>query len=164
MTCRYIVLQGLPGVAAGFLQIVPLAIYYVKLFILGSTPRAVYTIKYTCRNVQWGTLFPTTTLLVVISELALPLYRFAMRIEAHCKIYYSFCVALGYSILAPIINGLACAAFFGFYITYKFLFLWQYQQDLKTDTGGLFFPKAIQHVFVGLYIQQVGSTSFIKIL
>ncbi|KDQ31952.1 hypothetical protein PLEOSDRAFT_1074367 [Pleurotus ostreatus PC15] len=125
----YIVLQGLPGVAAGFLQIVPLAIYYVKLFILGSTPRAVYIIKYTCRNVQWGTLFPTTTLLVVIT--------------------------LGYSILAPIINGLACATFFGFYITYKFLFLWQYQQDLKTDTGGLFFPKAIQHVFVGLYIQQL---------
>ncbi|KAF4583356.1 hypothetical protein EYR38_002106 [Pleurotus pulmonarius] len=125
----YIILQGLPGVASGFLQIVPLIIYYVKLIILGSTPRAVYTIKYTCRNVQWGTLFPTTTLLVVIT--------------------------LGYSILAPIINGLACATFFGFYIMYKFLFLWQYQQDLKTDTGGLFFPKAIQHVFVGLYIQQL---------
>lgn len=23
------------------------------------------------------------------------------------------------------------------------------------DTGGLFFPKAIQHVFVGLYVQQI---------
>lgn len=38
---------------------------------------------------------------------------------------------------------------------YKYLFLWQYQQDLTVDTGGLFFPKAIQHVFVGLYVQQV---------
>lgn len=38
---------------------------------------------------------------------------------------------------------------------YKYLFLWQYQQDLRVDTGGLFFPKAIQHVFVGLYVQQV---------
>lgn len=134
----------------------PLAIYYVKLFILGSTPRAVYTIKYTCRNVQWGTLFPTTTLLVVISEF--DPYRDTMRIEAHHKYF----LALGYSILAPIINGLACAMFFGFYIMYKFLFLWQYQQDLKTDTGGLFFPKAIQHVFVGLYIQQVGFPSFVE--
>ena len=26
---------------------------------------------------------------------------------------------------------------------------------MSTDTGGLFFPKAIQHVFVGLYIQQI---------
>lgn len=38
---------------------------------------------------------------------------------------------------------------------YKYLFLWAYQQDLSTDTGGLFFPKAIQHLFVGLYVEQV---------
>ncbi|KAJ8482889.1 hypothetical protein ONZ45_g14798 [Pleurotus djamor] len=125
----YIVLQGFSAVAGGFLQIVALIVYYVKLILLGSTPRAVYTIKYTCRNVAWGTLFPSITLLVVIS--------------------------LGYSIIAPIINGFACATFFGFYMLYKWLFLWQYQQPLNTDTGGLFFPKAIQHLFVGLYIQQL---------
>ncbi|KAF8068760.1 hypothetical protein FPV67DRAFT_1088897 [Lyophyllum atratum] len=125
----YIVLQGLSGVAGGFLQIVPLIIYYVKLFILGSTPRAVYNIKYGLRNVAWGTTFPGVTLLVVI--------------------------ALGYSIISPIINGLACATFFMFYQLYKYLFLWQYGQPSTSDTGGLFFPKAIQHVFVGMYVQQV---------
>lgn len=125
----YITLQGLSGVAGGFLQIVPLAIYYVKLYLLGSTPRSIWGIKYGLRNVAWGTLFPNTTLLTVI--------------------------ALGYSIIAPIINGLACATFFAFYMLYKYLFLWQYQQDLTTDTGGLFFPKAIQHLFVGLYVQQI---------
>ncbi|KAF5389675.1 hypothetical protein D9757_006040 [Collybiopsis confluens] len=125
----YILLQGLSGTAGGFLQIVPLAIYYVKLFLLGSTPRSIWGIKYGTRSVAWGTLYPNTTLLVVI--------------------------ALGYSIIAPIINGLACAAFFAFYMLYKYLFLLQYQQDLSTDTGGLFFPKAIQHLFVGLYVQLV---------
>ena len=64
---RYIILQGLSGAAGGFLQIVPLIIYYVKLFILGSTPRSVYNIKYGARNVAWGTTFPGITLLVVIS-------------------------------------------------------------------------------------------------
>lgn len=64
----YIVLQGLTGTASGFLQIVPLVLYYVKLFLLGSTPRSIYGIKYTMRSVSWGTLFPTVTLLVVISE------------------------------------------------------------------------------------------------
>lgn len=63
----YIVLQGLTGTAAGFLQVVPLILYYVKLFILGSTPRSIYAIKYTLRAVSWGTLFPVTTLLAVIS-------------------------------------------------------------------------------------------------
>ncbi|KAJ8075602.1 phosphate metabolism protein 7 [Marasmius tenuissimus] len=125
----FVVLKGLSGTAGGFLQIVPLAIYYVKLFVLGSTPRSVYGIKYAMGSVAWGTLFPNITLLTVI--------------------------ALGYSIISPIINGLACFTFFAFYMLYKFLFLYVYQQDVTTDTGGLFFPKAIQHVFVGLYIQQL---------
>lgn len=54
---RYILLQ-LSGIAGGFLQIVPLIIYYVKLFLLGSTPRSVYNIKNSMRSVRWGTLFP----------------------------------------------------------------------------------------------------------
>ncbi|KAF9259050.1 DUF221-domain-containing protein [Marasmius fiardii PR-910] len=125
----YVILQGLSGTAGGFLQIIPLVIYYVKLFILGSTPRSVHSLKYGMGKVAWGTLFPGITLLVTIS--------------------------LVYSIISPIINGLACFTFFAFYQMYKFLFLYCYQQDLSTDTGGLFFPKAIQHVFVGLYIQQI---------
>lgn len=125
----YIILQGLSGTAAGFLQAVPLILYYVKLFILGSTPRSIYKIKYTLRNVSWGTLWPATTLLVVIS--------------------------LAYSIISPIINGLTCFSFFLFYHLWKYEFLWQLDQPKSGETGGLFFPKAIQHVFVGMYIQQV---------
>lgn len=63
----YITLQGIAGSAGMFIQYVPLALYYVKLFLLGSTPRAVYNIKYTMRSIQWGTVFPNTTLLIVIS-------------------------------------------------------------------------------------------------
>jgi len=62
---------------------------------------------------------------------------------------------LAYSIISPIINGLAVLAFFLFYQLYKYLFLYVLQQDLRLDTGGLFFPKAIQHVFTGLYLQQI---------
>ncbi|KAG1790166.1 uncharacterized protein HD556DRAFT_1392969 [Suillus plorans] len=125
----YILLQGLSGVAGGFLSAVGLIIYYVKLFILGSTPRAVYNIKYAPTTVAWGTLFPTITLLVVIT--------------------------FAYSIISPVINGLACFTFFLFYLLYKYLFLYQYTQPPSADTGGLFFPKAIQHVFIGMYVQQI---------
>lgn len=45
--------------------------------------------------------------------------------------------------------------FFLFYMLYKYLFLWQLQQPRANDTGGMFFPKAIQHVFVGLYIEEI---------
>ncbi|KAJ7719773.1 hypothetical protein B0H14DRAFT_2278455, partial [Mycena olivaceomarginata] len=57
----YTILQGLSGTAGGFLQIVPLVVYYVKLFLLGSTPRSVYGIKYGARSVAWGTTFPGIT-------------------------------------------------------------------------------------------------------
>ena len=64
---RYLLLQGLSGVAGGFLQIVSLIVYYVKIYLLGSTPRSVWGIKYGKSSVAWGTLFPSMTLLVVIS-------------------------------------------------------------------------------------------------
>ncbi len=57
--------------------------------------------------------------------------------------------------ISPIINGIACIAFFFSFFVWKYLFLWQLDQPASGDTGGLFFPKAIQHIFVGLYIQQV---------
>ncbi|KAF8320384.1 DUF221-domain-containing protein [Clavulina sp. PMI_390] len=124
----YILLE-LSSVAGGFLQIVPLIVYYVKLFLLGSTPRSVYAIKNTMRSVQWGTLFPNIALLMVVT--------------------------LAYSVLQPIINGMACVIFFLLYQLYKYLFLYQFDQPASSDTGGLFFPKAISQVFVGLYVEQV---------
>ncbi|KAG2156714.1 uncharacterized protein EDB93DRAFT_863086 [Suillus bovinus] len=115
--------------AGGFLSAVSLVLYYVKLYILGSTPRSVYNIKYAPTTVAWGTLFPSITLLVVIT--------------------------FAYSLISPVINGLACFTFFLFYLLYKYLFLYQYTQPPSADTGGLFFPKAIQHMFVGMYVQQI---------
>jgi len=142
----YIILQGLSGTASGFLQISPLVIYYVKLFLLGSTPRSVYSIKYVLEDCAWGTLFPSVTLLAVIC-------KFADFIQFVCNTYIG--QAITYSVISPLINGLAFGTFFAFYQLYKYLFLWVYEQKPSSDTGGLFFPKAIQQVFVGLYIEEV---------
>lgn len=85
----FVILQGLTATASALLTLVPLVIYYVKLIILGSTPRSIFTIKYTMRDVQWGTLFPTITLLVVICTFPcfLPspakLILFSLGIHAH---------------------------------------------------------------------------------
>jgi hypothetical protein len=122
-------LQGLSGTGSGFLQIGPFVMYYVKIIFLASTPRSVYKIKYSPRTSEWGTLFPAITQLVVIT--------------------------FGYSIISPVINGLALATFFLFYLLYKYLFTWVNNQPHDGDSGGLFFPKAIHHIFVGLYVQQL---------
>ena len=121
--------QGLLGTALGLLQAVPLAKYYAKMTLSGSTPRSVYGIKYSPRTSDWGTIFPSITLLVVIT--------------------------FGYSVISPIINGFAFVTFFLLYMLYKYLFTWVNDHPPSSDTGGLFFPKAIHHVFVGLYVQQI---------
>ena len=122
-------LKGLSGTGKGFLQIIPLVMYYVKKILLASTPRSVSKIKYSPRTSEWGTLFPDMTLLVAIT--------------------------FGYSIISPIINCVAFSAFLLFYFLYKYLFTWVNNQPPSSDTGGLFFPKAMNHLFVGLYIQQI---------
>ncbi|KAK4056830.1 phosphate metabolism protein 7 [Microbotryomycetes sp. JL221] len=125
----YIVTTSFAGAAGALLQIVPLILYYVKLFILGSTPRSVYNIKYQMNGVAWGTLFPNMTLLTVIG--------------------------LAYSIIAPLINGFAFVAFFLYWFVYKYLFLLVIDCPPASETGGLFYPKALTHIFAGLYIEEL---------
>ena len=52
-------------------------------------------------------------------------------------------------------NGFLFMTFALFYMLYKYLFLWVLEQPMSSDTGGLFFPKAINHIFVGLYVEQI---------
>jgi hypothetical protein len=125
----FIMFHGFLGTSLGFLQAVPLVKYYIKITLFGSTPRSVYSIKYRPRTSKWGELFPSTTLLVVVT--------------------------FGYSVISPMINGFAFATFFLLYMLYKYLFIWVNDHPPSSDTGGLFFPKAIQHVFVGLYVQHI---------
>ncbi|GAA6042266.1 hypothetical protein JCM8097_000605 [Rhodosporidiobolus ruineniae] len=125
----YFVTTSLAGAAGALLQVAKLAIYYVKLFLLGSTPRSVYNIKHNLSTVAWGTLWPSMTLLTVIG--------------------------LTYSVIAPLVCGFALMAFALFWFTYKYLFLLVIDTPPATETGGLFFPKALTHIFVGLYIEQV---------
>ena len=111
------------------MEIVGLIIYYVKLYLLGSTPRAVFGIRYSMSTVAWGTLFPNITLLTVI--------------------------AITYSIIAPVVVGFAALAFILFYSIYKYLFLYVIDCPPSGETGGRFYCKALSQIFIGLYIEMV---------
>lgn len=62
---------------------------------------------------------------------------------------------IGYCVISPIISGFGACFFLLSAVVYKYLFIWVKDQPSAMDTGGLFFPKAITHVFVGIYIQEV---------
>ncbi|WFD29487.1 hypothetical protein MSPP1_000496 [Malassezia sp. CBS 17886] len=123
---EYVFLLGLGGAAGMFLQIVPLIVYYVKIYLLSSTPRTIWHLKNDMGAPAWGVLFPTTLLIVVI--------------------------AFGYMILAPIMNGFASVTFFFYYLAFRYLFIYVYDVKPQQETAGMFFPKAINFTFCGLYL------------
>ncbi|KAF9513779.1 hypothetical protein BS47DRAFT_1376624 [Hydnum rufescens UP504] len=118
----YILLQ-LSAVAGGFLQIVPLIVYYVKLFLLGSTPRSR----------PMGDPFP---------------YHFPPH-GRHPRLFCYFTTHQR--------SGLW--NFLLLFQLWKYLFMYQLDMKPSSDTGGLFFPKAMTHIFIGLYVEQICLTA-----
>ncbi|KAA1112631.1 hypothetical protein PGT21_004209 [Puccinia graminis f. sp. tritici] len=125
----YMITTSLSSASGALLQIFPLIIYHLKLFVLASTPRSVFDVRYEMAQPQFGTLFPNTTLLATIG--------------------------LAYSITAPIMSLLALVAFTIYFVVYKYLFLFVYDVPAAHETGGRFFPLAMNHVFIGLYFSQL---------
>lgn len=125
----YFVATCFAGAAGSLLQIAGVVIYNLKLKFLTSTPRSVYAIRCGMSTVQWGTLFPNITLLAVIG--------------------------ICYSVVSPILNLFALAGFALFWFVYKYLFIFVMDLPASSETGGLFFPKAISQMFIGLYIGEI---------
>lgn len=64
-------------------------------------------------------------------------------------------VVIGYMVISPVINGFGALFFLLAALVWKYIFIWVQDEPAAKDTGGSFFPKAITHVFVGIYIQEV---------
>lgn len=124
-----IVTTGFSNTPLKTLQLIKLLIYYVKVVVMGGTPRVVWKVEYAMGNMQFGEVFPAQILLVVI--------------------------AISYSTIAPLITGFAFVAFAILWFCYKYQFLWVLDQPASGETGGLFFKTALNQMFAGLYIQHL---------
>ncbi|ORY32218.1 hypothetical protein BCR39DRAFT_523325 [Naematelia encephala] len=124
-----LILTQFTGTAGTLLQPVGLSLYYVRVILSGGTPRSVFRSRYRLRNNGWGSTFPGVTVYAVIM--------------------------IAYCVISPIINGFGACYFLLMALIYKYLYIWVLDQRPETDTGGSFFPYAITHVFVGMYIQEV---------
>lgn len=63
----YVMLQATKS-AGNLAQLVSLAMYIIKLILLGGSPRSVWKMKYSMRTPEWGQLFPDVTIIAIISE------------------------------------------------------------------------------------------------
>ncbi|KDQ59601.1 hypothetical protein JAAARDRAFT_153575 [Jaapia argillacea MUCL 33604] len=125
----YMATQGLAGAASALIQLGPLVIHFVKKWFLGRTPRQAYSVTFMMPSVDFGTVLPRMSLLATIG--------------------------IVYSVLAPLINGLAVLAFALLYLSWKFLLTQVFDQPDEVETGGLYFPLAISNLFVALYIEHI---------
>ncbi|KAF3935384.1 hypothetical protein ABW20_dc0101255 [Dactylellina cionopaga] len=123
----YLLVQAL-GISGGaLLQIAPLFLFYIIGPMFNHTPRAKWNQAKDLKFVTWGTFFPLYTNFGVIS--------------------------IVYSVIAPLSLFFAGLVFGLFWIVYRYNLL--YVMDYQVDSGGLFFPKAINHLYTGIYIMEV---------
>ncbi|KAL2023425.1 hypothetical protein VTK56DRAFT_2782 [Thermocarpiscus australiensis] len=123
----YMILQALSTSSGTLLQIGTLLIWYVWARIVDNTARAKWTRNTKLPTVSWGSFFPVYT-------------NFA-------------CIALIYSIVAPLISIFAIITFSLLWVAHRYNML--YVTRFRTDTGGVLYPRAVNQTFTGLYVMEL---------
>jgi hypothetical protein len=123
----YMILQALSTSSGTLLQIGALINWYILAKIGNSTARNKWNTNTNLPNVKWGSYFPVYT-------------NFA-------------CIALVYSVIAPIISIFAIITFSLLWVANRYSML--YVNRFTNDTGGVLYPRAINQTFTGLYVMEV---------
>ncbi|KAK4165862.1 hypothetical protein QBC43DRAFT_207224 [Cladorrhinum sp. PSN259] len=123
----YMILQALSTSSGTLLQVGTLVIWYFWARIVDNTARAKWQRNTKLPSVNWGSFFPVYT-------------NFA-------------CIALIYSIVAPLISIFAIITFSLLWVAHRYNML--YVTRFKTDTGGVLYPRAINQTFTGLYVMEL---------
>ncbi|RDW64209.1 hypothetical protein BP5796_10711 [Coleophoma crateriformis] len=123
----YMILQALSTSSGTLLQIGTLIMWFILPKLFDNTARQKWRRNTTLPSVQWGSFFP---------------------------IYTNFaCIALVYSVVAPVIIVFAIITFGLLWIAMRYSMLYVIRFEL--DTGGLLYPRAINQTFTGLYIMEI---------
>ncbi|TKA69562.1 hypothetical protein B0A49_06414 [Cryomyces minteri] len=123
----YFVLQGLGVVSSLLVGLVGLIVFFVLGKLLDKTPRKMYKRWVQLSGVGWGTVFPIYTNLFVI--------------------------AICYACIAPSVLAFAAIGLWFFYFAYRYNLL--FVSNANIDTKGLVYPRALQQLFVGLYVAEL---------
>ncbi|KAK9371161.1 hypothetical protein V1509DRAFT_613788 [Lipomyces kononenkoae] len=123
----YLILQGLTVSAAALLRVGQLFMKMLVGPLADVTARQKFTRLTTLSYVRWGTFYPIYTNLAAIG--------------------------IVYTIISPLIMPMCLIAFSLFYIAYRYMFI--YCNYNQTDSGGLYFHRAINQLFTGVYVMEL---------
>lgn len=138
----YFIVQGL-GVVSGSLTNIFSFLLFFGLGSFDKTPRSRFNRWTSLDNPNLGTLYPIYTNLFVIGKH--PLFLFSQPLI--------FCAAISYACIAPLVLGFAVIGLTFFWVAIKYEFLYVY--DVPHDTKGRMYVRALQQVFVGLYLAEL---------
>ncbi|KAI8090007.1 uncharacterized protein BX664DRAFT_365743 [Halteromyces radiatus] len=122
----FVMLQSTNATGQAILQLVPYILSFV-MPIFSTTPRDIYKQKTTLPGISIGTLIPSHSVIFVLG--------------------------IEYSTIAPLILPFVILFFCLNYFVYLYQFLYVY--ELEYETGGRAFPRAIRHVYIGMYTWQL---------
>jgi len=123
----YFILQAMSTSSGYLLQIGTLFVFYILSRLFDNTAREKWKRFTQLPDVTWGSYFPVYT-------------NFA-------------CIALIYSVVAPLISLFAIITFGLLWIANRYNML--YVIRFRTDTGGVLYPRAINQTFTGLYVMEL---------
>jgi hypothetical protein len=123
----YMIIQALSVSAGNLLQLSALIMWFIMPKLFDNTARQKWRRNTTLPTVSWGSYFPVYT-------------NFA-------------CIALVYSVVAPLIMVFAIITFTLLWIANRYSMLYVYRHT--EDTGGLLYPRAINQTFTGLYVMEL---------
>ncbi|CZT13766.1 hypothetical protein WAI453_011646 [Rhynchosporium graminicola] len=122
----YFILQGLALSASRIVHLGGL-VRHQLLRWAGGRPRIISRRYHRLRKIHWGSIFPMFTNMGVI--------------------------AISYSLIAPLILGVAALCLSLVYLTYKYNLLYVYSSS--PDSRGIFYPRALKQTLTGVYIAEI---------
>jgi len=125
----FVITSGLSIAGKQLSQTISVVVYKIKSLLGGSTPRKVFQLEYNLPSTNYLKVWPDVSLLAVLG--------------------------IVYSCIQPIITLLCLFIFALYYVAFKYLYVYVYDQPDANETCGLFWPKAVNHLFVGLYIEHI---------
>ncbi|KAL2062029.1 hypothetical protein VTL71DRAFT_6295 [Oculimacula yallundae] len=122
----YFILQGLALSASRIVHLGGVVRHQLMRWT-GGRPRIISRRYHRLRKIHWGSIFPMFTNMAVI--------------------------AISYSLIAPLILGVAALCLSLVYLTYKYNLLYVYSSS--PDSRGIFYPRALKQTLTGVYIAEI---------
>lgn len=141
----YLTVQALSNSASALVQVGSLLVWFLWAPYNDSTARQKWKRQTNLSNVQWGSFFPPFTNFAVIG-------KHGAR-TGQCKMFANASSGIIFSTIAPLIMVFNLIVFSLYWVTQRYNVLYVYR--FKNDTGGLLFPKAINQLFVGVYVLEI---------